>query len=158
MAIRYRSSAERRIGGVREKDIQEKPVPEPDGLTWFYWEGAQSGQLLVQRCESCGHFLHPPNVVCPRCLSESLIPTPVSGRGKIYAYTVARQAFDGAFVEDIPYVLALVELEEQANLRILTNIVGAQLDELASDVAVEVTFEDRRDYKLPQFRIAAQGA
>jgi hypothetical protein len=82
----------------------------------------------------------------------------VSGRGKIYAYTVARQAFDGAFVEDIPYVLALVELEEQANLRILTNIVGAQLDELASDVAVEVTFEDRRDYKLPQFRIAAQGA
>lgn len=81
----------------------------------------------------------------------------MSGRGKIYAYTVARQAFDSAFIDDIPYVLALVELEEQANLRILTNIVGAQLDEVASDVAVEVTFEDRKEYKLPQFRISGTG-
>lgn len=82
----------------------------------------------------------------------------MSGRGKIYVYTVARQAFDSAFIDDIPYVLALVELEEQANLRILTNIVGAQLDEVASDVAVEVTFEDRKEYKLPQFRISGKGA
>jgi uncharacterized protein len=96
-------------------------------------------------------------VACPRCLSEALVPTQMSGRGKIYAYTVARQAFSSAFIDDIPYVLALVELEEQAGLRILTNIVGAQLDELTSDVAVEVTFEDRKDYKLPQFRLSGKG-
>jgi uncharacterized protein len=140
------------------EDIRDKPVPEPDALTWFYWEGTQAGQLLIQRCESCGHFQHPPDVVCPRCLSQSLVPTPVSGRGTIYAFTVARQAFDSAYVDDIPYVLGLVELEEQASLRILTNIVDANPDQLTSQLPVEVTFEERQGFKLPQFRVVGTTA
>jgi hypothetical protein len=140
------------------EDIREKPVPEPDALTSFYWEAAASGHLLIQRCESCQHFVHPPDVVCPGCLSEALVPTPVSGRGTIYAFTVARQAFDSAFSDSIPYVLAIVELEEQVGLRMLTNIVDADIEELTSQLPVEVTFEDRTGYKLPQFRLADRGA
>jgi uncharacterized protein len=126
----------------------------PDAVTRFYWEGAKAGQLLVQRCESCAHFQHPPDVACPRCLSDALVPTAVSGRGTIFAFTVARQAFDVAFVDAIPYVLALVELEEQENLRILTNIIDAPLERLASGLPVHVVFEEREDYRIPQFRLS----
>jgi hypothetical protein len=82
----------------------------------------------------------------------------VSGRGTIYAFTVARQAFDSAYVDDIPYVLGLVELEEQASLRILTNIVDANPDQLTSQLPVEVTFEERQGFKLPQFRVVGTTA
>jgi hypothetical protein len=126
----------------------------PDAVTAFYWEGAKQGKLLIQRCGSCGHFLHPPDVACPECLSDELVPTEVSGRGTIFAFTVARQAFDVAFVESIPYVLALVELEEQKNLRILTNIVDAPVEKLASGLPVHVVFEERGDYRLPQFGLS----
>jgi uncharacterized protein len=138
-------------------DTNRKPVPQPDELTRFYWDGARRGQLLIQRCGDCGLFLFPPGVVCPRCLSETLTATPVSGRGTIYAFTVAQQAFDIAFADDIPYVLAIVELEEQEHLRILTNIVGAEANTLSSGQAVEVVFEDRRGFALPQFRPAGEG-
>ena len=131
----------------------DRPVPEPDGLTAFYWEGARQGSLVIQRCADCGHYLHPPDVACPRCLSADLVPTPVSGRGRVYTCTVARQAFDPAFASQVPYVLALVELEEQAGLRILTNVVGLAPEQVVPDLAVEVTFEDRGDWRLPQFRL-----
>lgn len=133
-----------------------RPVPEPDGLTQFYWEGTKAGRLLIQRCDSCGWFLHPPDVVCPRCLSQSLVPTPVRGQGVIYAFTVARQAFDRAFIDHVPYVLALVDLEEQPNLRMLTNIVDTPLDQVSSGLPVELTFEQCQDYRLPQFRVKGQ--
>jgi len=76
----------------------------------------------------------------------------VSGRGSIYAFTVARQAFDAAYLDAIPYVLALVELVEQTGLRLLTNIVETPFDRLVSGLPVEVTFEERSGYQLPQFR------
>jgi uncharacterized protein len=139
------------------EDTNGKPVPEPDELTRFYWDGASHGQLLIQRCEGCGLFLFPPGVACPRCLSEALTPTPVSGRGTLYAFTVAQQAFDIAFADDIPYVLGIVELEEQEHLRILTNIVGTDADTLSSGQAVEAVFEKRGGFTLPQFRPAGQG-
>ena len=132
----------------------DKPVPQPDPVSEFYWEGAREGSLLVQRCAGCGFLLHPPDVVCPRCLSADLVPTPMSGRGVIYAFTTARQAFDAAFIEDLPYSLALVELEEQPGLRILANIVGVSPEEVTGGAAVEVTFEERGDWALPQFRLA----
>jgi uncharacterized OB-fold protein len=125
----------------------------PDDVTRFYWDGAREGSLLVLRCTACRHYLHPPDVACPRCLSESLQPTAVSGRGVVYAFTTARQAFDAAFSDDVPYVLALVELDEQPGLRLLTNIVGASSETVTAGAPVEVTFERRGDWALPQFRL-----
>jgi uncharacterized OB-fold protein len=132
----------------------DKPVPQPDGLTRFYWEGARESSLLILRCSDCGYFLHPPDVACPRCLSADLVPTAVSGRGVIYAFTTARQPFDAAFAPDIPYVVALVELNEQPGLRLLTNIVDAPAEHVTGGAEVEVTFEPRGEWKLPQFRLA----
>lgn len=131
-----------------------KPVPEPDVVSAFYWAAAREERLEVLGCRGCGHLHHPPDVACPRCLSQDLAPVPVSGRGSVYTFTVARQPFDAAFSEEIPYVLALVELEEQEGLRVLTNIVGPGLDRLAVGSAVEVVFEERDGWRLPQFRLA----
>jgi len=132
----------------------EPPVPSPDELSAFYWEGARRGELLVQRCANCGHYLHPPDAACPRCASTELVAVAVSGRGVLYSFTVAHQAFDRAFVERVPYVLALVELVEQPGLRILTNIVGDPPESLSVGAPVTVTFETRGEWSLPQFALA----
>ncbi|MBO0728821.1 MAG: Zn-ribbon domain-containing OB-fold protein [Acidimicrobiaceae bacterium] len=132
----------------------DKPEPEPDAVSAFYWEAARESTLVIQRCQACGRYLHPPGVVCPACLSEDLVPTEVSGRGRVYAYTVAHQAFDAAFSDDVPYLLALVELDEQPGLRMLTNLVGATAADVESGAPVEVTYETRGNFKLPQFRLA----
>ncbi|HET6966018.1 MAG TPA: OB-fold domain-containing protein [Acidimicrobiales bacterium] len=134
----------------------EKPVPEPDEVSRFYWEAALEGRLVVQSCSSCRRYLFPPSVACPRCLTDTLVPTAVSGRGRVHAFTVARQAFDPSF--DVPYVLALVELEEDPEVRILTNLVESDPGAVSSGAPVEVVFEARGTMALPQFRLVGTPA
>ncbi len=134
----------------------DKPVPEPDEVSRFYWEGAAEGRLLVQRCSTCRRYLFPPSVACPGCLTDTLVPTPVSGRGRVHAFTVARQAFDPSF--DVPYVLALIELEEAPEVRILTNLVESDPAAVSGGAAVEVVFEARGTAALPQFRLVGNPA
>ncbi len=112
---------------------------------------------MVLRCSACGYYLHPPEPACPRCLGDALEPTAVSGRGTLFSFTVARQAFDVAFLDHLPYVLALIELVEQPGLRILTNIVDDPPDALEVGAPVEVTFEARGGWSIPQFRLARDG-
>ncbi|ADP80828.1 Zn-ribbon domain-containing OB-fold protein [Pseudofrankia inefficax] len=136
---------------------ESRPVPEPDEVSRFYWEGASAGRLLLQRCAGCARFQFPPDIVCVHCQCEDLAPTAVSGRGSLYSYTVVERGFHQRFVDHLPYVVGLVELAEQAGLRILTNVVGADLAKLAVGMPVEVTFERRGDVALPQFRPAGEG-
>jgi uncharacterized protein len=129
-----------------------KPTPEPDDVTTFYWRGAAEGTLLVLRCEACGYLSHPPDVSCARCGAATLDPAPMSGLGTVYTFTVVRQAFDPAFLAEVPYVVALVELDEQPGLLLLTNIVDVDSEAVEIGLRVEVTFEDRGDHVVPQFR------
>jgi len=122
-------------------------------VSQFYWEGARHGALLLQRCRACGWYLHPPDPTCPRCLSDGFDHVAASGRGTIFAFTIARQAFHQSFADHVPYVLALVELEEQAGLRVLSNIIESDHAALADGAPVELTFEARGQWKLPQFRL-----
>lgn len=134
----------------------DKPVPVPDEISRFYWDAAKAGQLSVQRCSTCRRYLFPPSVACPRCLTETLVPTPVSGRGRVHAFTVARQAFDPSF--QVPYVLALVEIDEDPDVRILTNLVQSDPAAVTGGAAVEVVFERRAETALPQFRLVGTPA
>ncbi len=134
-----------------------KPEPHPDEANRFFFEGGSDGRLRIARCQSCGYYVHPPSIVCPRCLDEELVPEPVSGRGTLYSWVVARQAFATAFLDELPYVLAMVELEEQPGLRVLTNIVGVPKtgEGLEIGIPVEVTFERRGEWYVPMFRPSA---
>jgi uncharacterized OB-fold protein len=134
-----------------------RPPPQPDPTTSFFWDAAKQGRLVIQRCPSCGYLQHPPDVVCTECQCEVLEQAEVSGHGRLYSYAVAERAFHPGFVSHLPYVVALVELEEQAGLRLLANIVDAGTDDLEVGMPLEVVFEKRGDISLPQFRPRRSG-
>jgi uncharacterized protein len=131
-----------------------RPRPEPDEVSQFFWDGAREHRLLMQRCSHCSLYQYPPDIICVSCQSPELTVTEVSGRGTLYSYAVVDRAFHAGFVDRVPYVVGLIELEEQAGLRMLTNIVDTDPKELRVGLPLEVTFEDRAGTVLPQFRSA----
>ena len=106
----------------------------------YFWRGGAEGELRFLRCRSCRHWIHPPSPRCPDCLGEDLAPEPVSGRAVVHTFTVNHHPWIPGF--DPPYVVAIVELEEQAGLRLTTNIVGCSPDDVSVDMPVEVVFDD----------------
>ena len=131
-------------------------VPEPSELTAFFWDGAREGRLLVQRCNSCGRYQHPPEPICSSCLSFDLGSGHVSGHGTVYTYEIATQAFHPYFVDKIPYVIGVVELAEQPGLKLLTNLVDFPEGALAVGARVQVRFRPLNDeFSLPVFGPAA---
>jgi uncharacterized protein len=127
-------------------------MPIPDDTSAFYWRAAKEGRLAVQRCAACRRWHFPPVLACPACQSEELIPTDTCGRGEVYSFTVVRRPFNGDHGPELPFTLALVELNEQAGLRILTNIVEATPEAVCIGMPVQVVFETHGDAALPQFR------
>jgi uncharacterized protein len=149
-------------GTETEGDCVTQPVPvrpAPDSLTSFFWDGAREHRLLIQRCGDCGRFQHPPEPVCHHCLSFNLGAGQVSGRGTIYSFEVATQAFHPWFADKIPFVIAVVELIEQPNLKLITNIVGLDPDDAAISVGAEVEVTWRKlddEFILPVFRLTVR--
>lgn len=131
-----------------------KPFLPPADVARFFWDAAKEHRLVIQRCDACARYVHWPQLVCPSCHSEQLTPANVSGRGKVYSYCIVHHIFNPAFADDVPYNVAIVELEEQEGLRLIANIVGCANDDVRTGMAVEVTFEDREGHSLPQFRPA----
>ena len=131
-----------------------KPAPAPTEVSQFFWDAAKEHRLMIQRCDDCAYYIHPPMVVCPKCQSDRLTPTDVSGKGTVYSFSVVQRAFHPGFAADMPYVLALVDLEEQEGVRLVTNIVECPIEALQIGMAVEATFEDREGHTVPLFRPA----
>ena len=103
-----------------------------------FWTGGADGQLLIDQCTGCALWVHPPAADCPDC-GGALAARPVSGHGAVFTYTVNHQPFNPTV--PIPYVIAIVELAEQADLRIATNIVDCEPDSVYVGLPVEVRFE-----------------
>jgi uncharacterized OB-fold protein len=123
------------------------PALTPDSTP--FWQGGADNQLLMHNCSSCAQYFHPPAPICPRCLSFNVTPKAVSGKGKVLTYTVNHQPWRPDLKE--PYVVAIVELPEQAGLRFVTNIVGCAPDQVAIGMPVKVRFEQHEDVWLPLF-------
>ena len=118
-----------------------------------YWEGLAQGELRIQRCDSCGRAVFYPRSLCPHCHAENLSWIVASGRGTIYSYTVAHQAF-GVFAEEAPFIVAIIELEE--GVRMMSRIVGEPRERVAIGLPVQVTFEAvGEDLTLPYFRLVS---
>jgi uncharacterized OB-fold protein len=131
-----------------------RPIPEPRALTAPFWNAARSQRLEIQRCRDCGTYHHPPIPQCQTCQSTNLGWTQVSGRGKIYGYTVMHQPLVSGFEEAIPYTCVAVELDEQAGLLLVTNLLGGSSADPAVGRIVEVEFEEiDGGFRLPQFRM-----
>lgn len=114
-----------------------------------FWTGGAEGELRITRCDDCGLYLHPPAWTCRRCRSRRVSVAAVSGRGTVLSHTVNHQAWLPELTE--PYNVALVELEEQEGLRLVTNVVGCPPGALAIGMPVQVRFEVAEDVFVPVF-------
>ena len=133
------------------------PIPLPNELTSAFWDGAANGQLVMQSCNACGHLQHPPEPVCASCLSFDLGSGAVSGKGSVYSFCIATQAFHPYFADKLPFVIAVVELDEQPGLKMITNIVDTDPDSVRVGDRVEVAFRPLAEgFILPVFVPAAQ--
>jgi len=133
-----------------------KPTVNADSQT--YWNAARERRLVIRRCNACGQLHFMPRHLCPSCWSDNLEWIDASGSGRVHSFSVIRRASDPAFASRVPYVIALVELDEGP--RMMANILGEDALSVAVGDAVQVAFEDRGDGSLiPQFeRIAAREA
>jgi uncharacterized protein len=130
--------------------IRQLPALEID--TAFFWTAGAHGRLLICRCGACGRYQHPPLPRCPQCASAVPTPSPVSGRGRVATFTVNEQRWTAQL--DVPFVFAAVELEEQAELYVFSNIVGCAVDRVRIGMPVTARFERHGDVYLPLFEPA----
>lgn len=139
------------VPGMSANGPSFRVLPRLDNDNRFFWTGGEDGTLRFLRCQSCQQFVHPPVPVCPACLGRKLAPEPVSGRATVHSFTVNVQ-------EWIPgsesYVIGLVSIDEQPDVRLITNLVDCDPDAIEIGSAVEVVFEHQEDVYLPLFRPA----
>jgi uncharacterized OB-fold protein len=128
-----------------------KPFPNVNGDSKEFWAGCKSHELRFQKCKTCGHVRWPPSILCPMCYSKDTKWIVAEGKGRVYSFAVYHVAYHPGFENDLPYVVADVELEEGP--RLLTNIVGCRPDVVKCDMPVEVTWEDiTEECSLPKFK------
>jgi uncharacterized OB-fold protein len=131
----------------------QKPVPVASLESKPYWEGMRQHRLMIPHCDDCGYRWFPPSLLCPNCNSAHTGWTAASGRGKIYSYVVFHRVYHRGFTTEVPYVVALIELEEGP--RLLSNIVGTPPELVACEMPVRVVFEDvAEDVTIPKFAVA----
>ena len=126
------------------------PAPEPNADSRAYWAAARERRLVVRRCLACGerHFM--PRGQCPVCWSDQLEWVDCSGLGTVYSTSIVRRAPTPDFGAIVPYVIALIDLDEGP--RMFANVVGSGALDVAIGDRVKVTFEGRGDGALiPQF-------
>lgn len=133
--------------------MTHRKLPQLTAENRAFWQGGARGELLIYRCRACARWFHPPAPLCPNCNAIDVGPQPVSGRGSVLTFSINRQAWTPDLTD--PYVVAIVELDEQPGLQFLTNIVGCDVEDVVIGMRVSVTFLQCEDVWLPQFERAA---
>ena len=143
----------------QQMDHVGKPVPDQaDPLTAPFWKAASEERLVIQRCQNCKTYHHPPLGICWSCLSTDLKFEEVSGRGRVYSYAIVRDQRLPAFDSLIPYIAATVALDEAPDVTLATNLPGTSIDEVQIDLKVHVEFDEiAPGIKIPQFRDVTVG-
>ena len=130
-----------------------KTLPIPTLETRPYWDGCKRHELRIQRCAACSHFQFYPRIYCTECFSDRVEWITASGRATVLSFTIVRRPVTQAFKDDLPYVVALVTLEEGPSM--MTNIVGCPPEQVAIGMPLKVTFEDWSDeISIAKFRPA----
>jgi uncharacterized protein len=132
--------------------VRPKPLPVVTEENRPFWEGCQQGKLLLQYCTQCHRHQFYPRLYCMQCCSNALRWVEASGQGVIYSYTIIYQNKFPEFVNDTPFNVVIVQLEEGP--RMLSNIVGIDPTDLRADLPVTVVFDQVTDtITLPRFKL-----
>ena len=131
----------------------KRPLPELDAVSAPYWQAAARGELLYQQCPACGHRQLYPRAACTSCGAEPGWARS-SGRGVVHTFTVIRQNPAPPWGDMVPYVVAIVELDE--GVRLMTNVTDCAPDQVRIGMQVQVHFETPEpDTGIPLFRPAS---
>jgi uncharacterized OB-fold protein len=132
---------------MSEAPARKLPKLEPE--TTFFWTAGADGALRIQRCTDCGTYQHPPFPLCSKCHSAAVAPEAVSGKGRLASYTINHEPWVPGL--KVPFVFGVVELAEQAQLYVFTNVL-AEAGAVKVGMPLTVEFERHDDVWLPMFR------
>ena len=132
-----------------DRPLPTRPLPELTPASAWFWTSGADGVLRIQGCDDCGTLVHPPVPICPRCRSRAWAPVAVSGRATVVGFTVNAHPWLPTLPP--PYVIANVALEEDAGVRLTTNVVGCEPSDVHIGQEVAVRFEHHDDVWLPLF-------
>ena len=151
--FKYRPAQQARpvAAGAPSVPVIPRAMPGLNDDNRFFWEGAQQGRLLIQRCQGCGDLHHPPGPVCPQCQSFEWDTVQASGRGTVYSYVVMHYPEVPPY--EYPNPIGLIELEE--GVRVVAQLVGVQPNQMQIGMPVQVEFNTFGELTLPQFRPVA---
>lgn len=130
--------------------VPEKPQPRITPHAAPYWQSCAEEKMALPYCQKCEACFYYPRLWCPQCFNQDLSWQEVSGKGKIYSFSIIYQSPLPSYQADLPYVLAIIELEEGP--RMMTNVVNCDVNTVHVDMPVTVTYEQRGDMKIPQFQ------
>lgn len=136
---------------TEDKPKYEKPLPEFRPETKRYWDACKKHELVLPKCNDCGQLFFYPRALCPNCMSQNLDWVKVSGKGKVWTFSIHHMGPTSAYKNEPPYVVALVETQEGP--KIMTNIVDCKPQDVRIGTEVEVVFEDvTPEVTLPKFK------
>ena len=145
---------------MQEGGAPFRVLPRLEERNRFFWTSGEDGRLRFLRCQDCRRYLHPPQPLCPHCLSKNLQPESVSGRARVHTFTINHQPWMPG--PELPYVVAIVEIAEDPGIRLTTNIVSCPPEQVRIGMAVRVVFEHQPDPEgdvwLPLFEPCAEDA
>jgi uncharacterized OB-fold protein len=131
----------------------DMPTPAASRETLPWWEAAAAHRLVVQRCTACGRPRHPPGPACPACHAFGFEWLTSSGRGTVYSFTVVHRAFVPSLAAKVPYVVAIVALDDVPAIRLVSNLVDVDPATVRVGLPVAVVWEDvAPGLALPRFR------
>lgn len=129
-------------------------LPTPTADTAFFWEAAKNKQLKFQKCTDCGYVRWPSSIACPKCHSLNFEYIISKGVGKIYSFVVYKVAFHETFKNKLPYIVAVVELDEGPH--IVSNIINCDPSHLRCEMPVKVVWEEIEGFNVPKFELIKQ--
>jgi uncharacterized OB-fold protein len=139
-----------------------KQSPVPNELDKAFYAAANDDRLLIQHCEACGRYQYPPDEACAGCGAAGAVSwREVEGRGTIYSYAVVYDSPILSLQADLPYNVAVIDLDECPGVNMYSHLPGTPVDEVPIGAQVEVTFEPTpaTGQKVPEWRVvdAASG-
>jgi uncharacterized OB-fold protein len=132
------------------------PEHEPNVEYNEFWEGCKRGELLIKKCKDCGWYIHYPRPLCPKCYSWNLEWSKVSGKGKVWTWTIVTEPIDPVVEGKVPYNVVEIELDEQEGLRLVSNLIDCEPEDITMGMPVEVVFDEMSpELTLPRFKKAS---
>ena len=136
--------------GLSDEEMR-KPLPVPTKWSQPFWDAAKEHRLVLKKCNACGNIDHPPYLYCTACHADEHEWIEASGKATLYSYAVNHFGVPFPFWDDMPYVLAMVDLPE--GVRMISNIVDCDLEKLENGMELEVVFDDvTGEITLPKWK------